>query len=69
MKSAIIILNSITEANKAKKQLMNFRIKSTVEKINIRVGDCGYGIRIYDKPEKICRFLETVHIRCTEIIY
>jgi hypothetical protein len=68
MNSSIIILKSITEANKAKQQLGNYRIKSTIEKVTVQRGGCGYGIRVYADPEKLCRLLSIVDIECGEII-
>jgi hypothetical protein len=72
--SSVILLKSITEAHKAKRQLSNYRIKSSVEKIQRsepmrgRQGGCCYGIRIYSDPKKICRLLETVNVHCEEVI-
>ncbi|MCL1832709.1 MAG: hypothetical protein FWG45_07375 [Oscillospiraceae bacterium] len=62
--STVITLKSITEANKAKRQLSNYRIKSEVEKIHGTRNGCVYGIRVYDDPSKICRLLSTVNIHC-----
>jgi hypothetical protein len=62
--SSVIILKTITEANKAKRQLSNYRIRCAVEKIHARRTGCVYGIRVYDDPAKICRLLETVNIIC-----
>ncbi|MCL1903885.1 MAG: hypothetical protein FWF94_05670 [Oscillospiraceae bacterium] len=67
--SSLILLKSITEANKARKQLSSYRIKSVIEKISVRKwGGCCYGIRVYSDPEKICRLLSIVNIKCGEIV-
>lgn len=67
MKSAILMMSSVTEANKAKYHLEKLRIKSVVEKITSRRSGCGYGIRVYEEPEKICRLLSLSNIFCKEI--
>ena len=66
MNSAVITLKSITEANKAKKQLSNYKIKCSVEKIHMERDGCGYGIRVHSDPGKVCRLLSTVNIECGE---
>jgi hypothetical protein len=68
MNSSVIILNSVTEANKAKRQLMNYRIKCAIEKVSQRRGGCCYGIRVYTDPDKICRLLSIVNVECKEIL-
>lgn len=69
MKSALLILKSVTEANKARYHLERLKIKSVVEKITVKKGGCSYGIKVYDDPEKICRLLSVVNIYCQEIRY
>ena len=74
MKSAVILLKSITEANKAKKQLSNYRIKCSIEKVHARRGGCCYGIRVYSNSNygvdtnKICRLLSIVNIYCDDVV-
>ena len=67
MDSSVIILKSITEANKAKRQLFNYRIKCSVEKVTARRSGCCYGIRVHDDPDKVCRLLSIVGVECEEI--
>ncbi|MCL2633689.1 MAG: hypothetical protein FWD34_04150 [Oscillospiraceae bacterium] len=67
-KSSIIILNSVTEANKARRELSNYKIKCSVEKVTVKRGGCGFGIRVTDDPDKICRYLELIDIECSEVI-
>jgi len=62
--SSVIILKSITEANKAKRQLSNYKIRANAEKIHINKSGCTYGIRVYEDVEKVCRLLATVNIIC-----
>jgi hypothetical protein len=69
MNSSVIILKSITEANKAKRQLLSYRIKCVVEKVHARQRGCVYGIRINDDPYKICRLLSVVNVHCGEILW
>ena len=68
MKSAptLITLKSNTEANKAKQQLANYHIKSTVEKVTTARKGCCYAISVHGDPEKICRLLSLVDIECQE---
>ena len=68
--NAVILLKSLTEANKAKKQLTAYNIKSSVEKITAKRGGCSYGIKIHGStdPEKVCRLLGTVNIKCLDIM-
>ncbi|MCL2754471.1 MAG: hypothetical protein FWD35_01985 [Oscillospiraceae bacterium] len=63
----LIILKSITEANKARQQLANYRIKSVVEKVQAQRSGCVYGIRVFGNTDKICRLLKTVNIDCMEV--
>jgi hypothetical protein len=65
--TSVIIMKSITEANKAKRQLSNYKINSSIEKVQRR-GGCRYGIRIRGDTGKICRLLSTVNIYCDEIM-
>jgi len=66
--STVILLKSVTEANKAKKQLSNYRIKCAVEKIHEKQGGCCYGIRVYENPEKVCRLLSIIDVECGEVV-
>ncbi|MDR1754887.1 MAG: hypothetical protein LBR74_08295 [Eubacterium sp.] len=67
MKSFLLMMQSNTEANKAKYHLNRLKINSVVEKITSQNQGCSYGVRIYDRPEKVCRLLSVVNIECTEI--
>jgi hypothetical protein len=64
----LIALKSITEANKAKRQLSNYRIKCAIEKISTRRGGCGYGIRVAEDYKRVCRLLSIVDIECGDLI-
>jgi len=66
--SSVILLKSNTEANKAKRQLSNYRIKSTIEKVHSRRGGCCYGLRVYDDTDRICRLLSIVDVYCDEVM-
>ncbi len=66
--SAFIVLESFTEANKAKKFLKGLKIDSNVEKSTIS-GGCAYGLRVNDDAERICRQLSLAGIKCRKIIY
>jgi len=68
MNSWVIMLKSVTEANKAKRQLNNYRIRCAVEKVSSRRSGCCYGIRVYADPNKVCRLLSIVGIECEEIL-
>lgn len=67
MKTALIVLKSMTEAGKARHHLEKFKIEAIVEKVTLRTGGCGYGVRIKDDPDKVCRILGLVNIECVEI--
>jgi len=67
LKSALIILKSMTEAGKASHHLEKFKIEAAVEKIAINKDGCGYGIKIKEDPDKVCRLLGLVNIECVEI--
>lgn len=67
MKSYLIILDSYTEAKRASRYLSSIKIQADVEKSTSR-GGCAYGIRVYEKPEKVCRLLSAVNVRCGRII-
>ena len=67
MKSALIILKSMTEAGKARYHLEKFKINAVVEKATLRGGGCCYGVRVKDDPDKVCRQLGLVNIECIEI--
>ena len=69
MNSSVIIMESVTEANKAKRQLLSHGFNVSVEKVSGRRGDCSYAIRVFgSEPNKICRLLSTINVRCGEII-
>jgi len=57
----------MTEAGKARHHLEKFKIEAIVEKVTLRTGGCGYGVRIKDDPDKVCRILGLVNIECVEI--
>lgn len=66
--SAFIVLESFTDANKAKKFLKELKIDCNVEKSTIS-GGCAYGLRINGDAERICRQLSLAGIKCRKIIY
>lgn len=69
MKASLIILNTMTQCIKAQKYLIGLGIKASVERItgiNTKTG-CGYGVRVYENPDKVCRLLVNIGINCTEI--
>lgn len=68
MKSYFINLSSLTEANRAARYLTSIKINAEVEK-TASGGGCGYGIRVYEKPERVCRLLSAINIRCGKIKY
>ena len=67
MKTALIVLKSMTEAGKARYHLEKFKISSVIEKLTLVTGGCGYGVRVKEDPDKVCRLLGLVHIECVEI--
>ena len=67
MKSALIVLKSMTEAAKARYHLEKFKIEAVVEKVSLTGGGCGYGVRIKEDPDKVCRMLGLIKINCIEI--
>lgn len=66
MKSSMIMLNSHTDAMRAARYLSSIKIRADVEK-NTSRGGCVFGIRVYEKPEKVCRLLSAINIRCGKI--
>lgn len=66
MKSTLILLNSYTEAVRASRYLNSIKIRADVEKSTSR-GGCVYGIRVFESPDKVCRLLSAVNIRCGRI--
>ncbi len=67
MKSTLIMLNSYTEAMRAARYLSSIKIHAVTEKRTSR-GGCSYGIRVTEPPEKVCRLLSAINIRCGQII-
>lgn len=67
MKSALIMLNSYTETVRAAKYLGSLKIRAVTEK-STSGGGCSFGIRVDESPEKVCRLLSAVNIRCGRII-
>lgn len=67
MKSSLIVLENLTQANKAKSHLAGLKIEASVEKITENKGGCGYGIRVYGDSDRICRLLSVVNINCKAI--
>jgi hypothetical protein len=57
----------MTEAGKARYHLEKFKINAVVEKTTLRGGGCGYGVRVREDPDKVCRQLGLVNIECIEI--
>ena len=66
MKSYFITLASYTEARRAARYLTAIKINAEVEK-SVSGGGCGYGIRVYEPPERVCRLLSAINIRCGKI--
>lgn len=65
MNSSLILLKSVTETHKAKKQLSDYKIKCTIEKVSDgHSGGCRYGIRVHEEPRKVCRLLSIAGIYC-----
>jgi hypothetical protein len=72
MKSVLLVVKNLTEANKAKYHLDKLAVKSVIEKISGKKtssGGCGYGVRVWEDPERVCRLLNVVNIYCTEVVY
>lgn len=67
MKSSMIAMSSHTDAMRASRYLSSIKIHADIEK-STTGGGCVYGIRVYEQPEKICRLLSAVNIRCGKII-
>jgi len=67
MKSYFITLDSYTEARRAARYLSSIKIHADVEKSTSR-GGCYHGIRVYEKPERVCRLLSAINVRCGKII-
>jgi len=67
LKAALIVLKSMTEAGKARYHLEKFKMNAVIEKVTMTAGGCGYGIRIKEDPDKVCRLLDLVNIECVEI--
>lgn len=66
MNTFLIILDSYTEAKRASRYLNSIKIRAQVEKSTIG-GSCAYGIRVTEAPERVCRLLSAVNIRCGKI--
>jgi len=69
MKTFVIVLKSNTEAHKAKEFLSRRKIFCTVEKISTWRGTCGDGIRLYTDAARVCRMLDSIGIKCSDIIW
>ncbi len=67
--NGLIILESSTAANKAKSYLRSLQINAAVEKSSSKGGSCAYGIRTSEDPEKVCRLLSVINLKCREIVY
>ncbi|MCL2018473.1 MAG: hypothetical protein FWG70_01830 [Oscillospiraceae bacterium] len=67
MKTTLIILKSMTEAGKARHHLEKFKTNAIVEKVTLKGGGCGYGVRVKEDAGKVCRQLGLVGIECIEI--
>ena len=68
MSSAMLVVGSLTEANKGKSFLSGLNIKCRVEKLTSAQGGCAHGIRVYGDAEKASRLLGTVNIQVRKII-
>lgn len=66
MKSYLIMVESYTEAKRAARYLSSIKIHADVEKSTSR-GGCAYGIRVYEQPERVCRLLSAINVRCGKI--
>lgn len=67
MADSLLILDSMTAAQRAVKYLSSLKINASVEKSTSK-GGCAYGIRVYQSPEKVCRLLSAAGIECRKII-
>ena len=67
MRTALIVLKSMTESGKARYHLEKYKIDAVVEKITLSTGGCGYGINVKEDPDKVCRLLGLSGIDCVEI--
>jgi hypothetical protein len=57
----------MTEAGKARHHLGKFKIEAIIEKITLNAGGCGYGVRVREDPDKVCRLLGLANIDSIEI--
>lgn len=64
MKSELIRMKSVTQANRAQLFLAQRRIKASVERITSPQGGCGFGIRVNGDTAKICAMLAEINIKC-----
>jgi hypothetical protein len=67
MKSSLILLKSMTEANKAKYLLDRLKIPSAVEKSIFKRGGCAFGVRVSVPVDKVCAVLKENGINCLEV--
>ncbi len=67
MAASLLILDSMTAAQRAVKYLSSLKINASVEKSTSK-GGCAYGIRVYQSPEKVCRLLSAAGIECRKIL-
>lgn len=68
MNSELLLIGSLTEANKGKSFLSSLNIKCKVEKSVSVQGGCVYGIRVFGNSEKAVRLLGTVNVQVKKII-
>ncbi len=63
----IIVLSNMTQASKAQFYLNRMRIKNRIERIKSPNKSCGYGLRVYEDPYRICDILSDINIKCISI--
>ncbi|MCM1334246.1 MAG: hypothetical protein NC084_06555 [Bacteroides sp.] len=67
MTAYLLILDSMTTAQRAVKYLSSIKINASVEKSTSK-GGCAYGVRVSGSPEKVCRLLSAAGIECRRIV-
>ncbi len=67
MKTSLLILDSMTAAQRAVRYLSSLKINASIGKSTSK-GGCAFGVRVYDSPEKVCRLLSAAGIECRKII-
>ncbi len=67
MSSSLLILDSMTAAQKAVKYLSSLKINASLEKSTSK-GGCAFGVRVYGSPEQACRLLSAAGMECRRIV-